>query len=339
MDIEDKIIQLFADVAWDKSMIVRGCGDDAAVLAGLDGYQLLTKDLFLEKVHFDLAYSKPVDVGAKSLLVNISDIHAMGGIPTVALVGCAIPKHYDFSIIEGIASGMRRIAAKYGIVIIGGDTTCSNTDLHISVTLVGNVAEERIKYITGATAGDVLLVSEPTGAAALGLDILQQGNNQRGEGYIKVAEQFIHAQHLPSINRDLAGFLAARADVTSITDISDGLVAESWRLARASDVVIELDFDCFEYFPAMRDYLAANKADNRYKLASYLQYILHGGEDYKVLYTVAGAKFEAFRKDYISQFAISPLVIGRVGRGSAAVYWCDDKKRSLIEPQGFSHFK
>ena len=156
--------------------VVLGIGDDAAAVIPTPGLQtLVTADMLVEGVHFDLAFTPPFELGRKSLAVNLSDIAAMGGIPRFALLSLAIPPGLSLEILDPFIAGFTSRAKEHGVTLIGGDTCSSRSGFVISVTLMGEQEPERIVRRSGAGGGDLLYVTGFVGDSALGLALLRQG--------------------------------------------------------------------------------------------------------------------------------------------------------------------
>lgn len=255
-----------------------GIGDDCAVFqsaAGCD--QLVCCDLMVEGTHFDPAYCSLADVGYKCLVVNLSDIAAMGGVPRQAVVGLALPgspEQYD-----PLVDGLVEAASRFGVTITGGDTVASPAGLSVSVTVLGEVASGTAVLRTGARPGDGIWVTGggggSVGDSALGLEILRNGGRITGAG-----ERTLATRHLRPEPRLAEGRLLAEHRLASaMIDISDGLLADLAHIVTGSGVGAEIDAGKIPLSDALVRHLSGTKADP-------LDFALTGGEDFELLFTV-----------------------------------------------------
>ena len=300
------INRLTKDIELKNASTLRSVGDDCAVIKyGDDMHTLVTTDMLMEGVHFDLTYIDLQHLGYKSAMVNISDIYAMNGTPRQMTVSLAISKRFSVEDLEAFYSGLRMACDKHGVDIVGGDTTSSLTGLAISITCIGEARKEDIVYRSGAKDTDLICVSGDLGAAYMGLQILErekavyyQQIRDIQQRYTDRAEQRKHIDAL-QFNPDFAGkeYLLerqlkpeARGDVlktlrdagvhiTSMMDISDGLSSELMHICKASDC------GCRVYEKNIPiDYQTAVTAEEfNMNLTTCA---LNGGEDYELLFTV-----------------------------------------------------
>ncbi len=279
----------------------RGIGDDCAVLRYPDKEVLVTTDMLMEGVHFDLTYTDLRHLGYKSAQVNISDIFAMNGIPRQLTISMAIGKRFSIEDMEEFYAGLKAACDRWGVDIIGGDTTSSYTGMAISVTCIGEAAANEIVYRDGAHDTDLICVSGDLGAAYMGLQLLereksvyyQQVDEARKRGDKHALEQLSHFQ--PDfagkeylLQRQLEGM--ARGDIierlrkagvrpTAMIDISDGLSSELIHICTQSHV------GCRIYEKNLPiDYQTAVMAEELNMNVTTCA--LNGGEDYELLFTV-----------------------------------------------------
>tara|TARA_Y100000589_G_C27132115_1_gene621020 strand:+ start:71 stop:1123 length:1053 start_codon:yes stop_codon:yes gene_type:complete len=273
-----------------------GVGDDAAVVDFGKTYSLVSKDLLVEGIHFDLAYAPLKHLGYKAVSVNVSDICAMNGNPTQIIIGLAISNRFTVEAIEELYGGIRLACEHYGVDLVGGDTTSSTSGLLISVTILGDVQKEDITYRRGAKKNDLVVCTGDLGAAYLGLQLLNRENEIFKEN--------------PKIQPDLSGYdyllrrqLKPEAPVkytkilkdlkiipTSMIDISDGLSSEVLHISKSSNVGITIHE---EKTPI--DYTAINLA-NEFNL-NPITCALSGGEDYELLFTMGQEHYDKLKKD------------------------------------------
>jgi thiamine-monophosphate kinase len=278
-----------------------GVGDDCAVLHYPDSEVLVTTDLLMEGVHFDLTYIDLKHLGYKSAMVNISDVFAMNGTPRQITVSMALSKRFTVEDMEEFYAGLRLACGKWNVDIVGGDTTSSYTGLAISITCIGEARKEDIVYRNGAKNTDLICVSGDLGAAYMGLQLLereksvyyQQVNEAKKKGDKKALEELAH------FSPDFAGkeYLLqrqlqteARGDIiqklreagirpTSMMDVSDGLSSELMHICKQSHVGCRI----FEKEIPI-DYQTAVMAEEMNMNVTTCA--LNGGEDYELLFTV-----------------------------------------------------
>ena len=279
-----------------------GVGDDCAVLHYPDSEVLVTTDMLMEGVHFDLTYIDLQHLGWKSAMVNISDIFAMNGTPRQMTVSLALSKRFTVEDMEQFYSGLRMACDKWGIDVVGGDTTSSYTGLAISITCIGEARKEDIVYRNGARETDLICVSGDLGAAYMGLQLLEREKTV----YYQMVEEAKRksgangsAASIPDIQPDFAGkeYLLqrqlkteARGDIiqrlreagirpTAMMDISDGLSSELMHICKQSNVGCRI----FEKQIPI-DYQTAVMAEELNMNVTTCA--LNGGEDYELLFTV-----------------------------------------------------
>ncbi len=273
-----------------------GVGDDCAVLHYPDSEVLVTTDMLMEGVHFDLTYIDLQHLGWKSAMVNISDIFAMNGIPRQMTVSLALSKRFTVEDMEQFYSGLRMACDKWGVDIVGGDTTSSFTGLAISITCIGEARKEDIIYRNGAKETDLICVSGDLGAAYMGLQLLER---EKSVYYQMVDEAKKNGKPVPDFQPDFAGkeYLLqrqlkteARGDIiqrlrdagirpTAMMDVSDGLSSELMHICKQSKVGCRI----FEKQIPI-DYQTAVMAEELNMNVTTCA--LNGGEDYELLFTV-----------------------------------------------------
>ena len=278
------------------SSTVKGIGDDAAVIDMGDKYQLVSTDLLVEGVHFDLSYMPLKHLGYKAVAINVSDICAMNGDAKQITLGLALSNRYTVEALEELYDGIKLACEHYGVDLVGGDTTSSTSGLMISVTVLGEVEKDKITYRSGAKANDLVVCTGDLGAAYLGLQILNREKEMFKEN--------------PTIQPDLTGNdyvlrrqlkpeaaikytrILKELDIvpTSMIDISDGLSSEALHLSKSSEVGITLHEDKIPV-----DYTAMNLA-NEFNM-NPIFCALSGGEDYELLFTIGQEHYEKLKKD------------------------------------------
>ena len=270
---------------------VKGVGDDAAVLDYKEKQVLVTTDLLLEGIHFDLTYVPLKHLGYKSAVVNFSDIYAMNGKPKQITVSLGISKRFSVEELEEFYSGLQLACDIYGVDIVGGDTSASLTGLCISITCIGEGEKEKIVTRSGAKDTDLVCVSGALGAAYMGLQLLEREKRVfKGEKEFTPdftgKEYLLERQLKPEARKDIIEKLAAANIVpTSMMDISDGLSSELMHICKQSNAGCRV---YEEHIPI--DYQTAVMAEEfNMNLTTCA---LNGGEDYELLFTVSIADHE-----------------------------------------------
>lgn len=269
-----------------------GVGDDAAVLSyPADKEVLVTTDLLLEGVHFDLTYVPFKHLGYKSAVVNFSDIYAMNGTPKQITVSLGISKRFSIEDMDELYAGIRLACQEYGVDIVGGDTSSSYTGLTISITCIGEVEKGKAVYRNGAKETDLICVSGDLGAAYMGLQLLEREKAVlRGSSDVQPdfagKEYLLERQLKPEARRDIIQKLAEEGiRPTSMMDVSDGLSSELMHICKQSKVGCRV---YEEHIPI--DYQTAVMAEEfNMNLTTCA---LNGGEDYELLFTVPIADHE-----------------------------------------------
>ncbi len=265
---------------------LRGVGDDAAVMHYESSNDVLvTTDLLLENVHFDLTYVPLKHLGYKSAVVNFSDIYAMNGTPRQITVSLGISRRFTVEHIEELYAGIRLACEVYGVDIVGGDTSASNQGLVISITCLGEAPRDKIVYRDGARPTDLICVSGDLGAAYMGLQLLERekvASAGRADFVPDFAgkEYLVERQLKPEARRDIIKELAeAGVKPTSMMDVSDGLSSELIHITSQSGVGCRVYEDRIPI-----DYQTAVMAEELNM--NLVTAALNGGEDYELLFTV-----------------------------------------------------
>jgi len=273
-----------------------GIGDDCAVLSyPADHKVLVTTDMLMEGVHFDLTYVPLKHLGYKAAMVNLSDIYAMNGTPRQLTVSLALSKRFCIEDIEDLYAGIRLACEQHGVDIVGGDTTSSLTGLAISITCIGEARKEDIVYRNGAKETNLICVTGDLGAAYMGLQLLEREKAVfKGEKEIQPdfagKEYLLERQLKPEARRDIIRKLAeAGVKPTAMMDISDGLSSELMHICTQSKVGCRI---YEEHLPI--DYQTAVMAEELNMNVTTCA--LNGGEDYELLFTIPIADHEKISK-------------------------------------------
>ncbi len=269
---------------------ITGVGDDAAVLEFNKKQVLVSTDLLVEGVHFDLSYMPLKHLGYKAVMVNLSDIYAMNGTATQITVSIAVSNRFPLEAIEELYAGIHLACKSYDIDLVGGDTTSSTKGLLISITAIGEIDKKDVVYRNGAKPNDLLVVSGDLGAAYLGLQVLEREKqvfqaNPNAQPDLENYTYLVERQLKPEARKDIPKLLKElEVTPTSMIDISDGLSSEIIHLCTQSKVGCNLFED---KIPLDQQVIATCE---EFKLDS-TTIALSGGEDYELLFTVDTADF------------------------------------------------
>ena len=280
------IDHLTKDLDLKHSSTKMGVGDDAAVLFEKDQHIVVTTDLLVEGVHFDLSYMPLKHLGYKAVVVNLSDVYAMNAVAKQITVSIAISNRFPLEAVEELYAGIKTAAKIYAIDVVGGDTTSSTKGLVISITAIGYAKEEDLVYRNGAKETDLLVVTGDLGAAYLGLQILEREKqvfnvNPNNQPNLEPYTYLIERQLKPEARKDIKKLLSDLAvKPTSMIDISDGLSSEILHLCKSSKVGCNVYEDKIPLDPQVISACEEFNMDST-------TIALSGGEDYELLFTVS----------------------------------------------------
>ena len=264
---------------------VYGIGDDAAVLDFKDNKCLVSTDLLIEGVHFDLSYVPLKHLGYKAVVVNLSDIYAMNAVATQVTISVAISNRFPVEALEELYAGIQLAAKIYNVDVVGGDTTSSKTGLMISVTAIGYEKDDKITYRKGAQENDLVVVTGDLGAAYLGLQVLEREKqvfevNPNAQPDLDAYAYLIERQLKPEARKDIPELLnKLGVKPTSMIDISDGLSSEALHICNKSEKGIVLFEEKLPLDPTVIN-TCEEFSINSTTVA------LNGGEDYELLFTI-----------------------------------------------------
>lgn len=311
---------------------VTSVGDDAAVMDfGPDKEVLVSTDMLLEGVHFDLTYTPLKHLGYKSAVVNFSDIYAMNGTPRQLVVGLGVSKRFTVEHLEALYAGLRTACEIYGVDLVGGDTTSSRSGLVIAATVIGDAPKATVVRRSGAKPTDLICVSGDLGAAYMGLQVLER-EKVASAGQKDFTPDFAGKEYLverqlkPEARKDIIRELAEAGIMpTSMIDVSDGLSSELLHICKASKVGCRVYEDRIPI-----DYQTAVMAEELNM--NLVTAAMNGGEDYELLFTVPLTAHEAVSKlkgirviGHISPEEQGCAMIGRNG------------EEIPLRAQGFNH--
>ena len=263
----------------------KGIGDDGAVLSFTKKKVVVSTDLLVEGVHFNLAYTPLKHLGYKAVMVNLSDINAMNAIGTQITVSIAVSNRFTLESLEELYSGIRLATKAYNIDLVGGDTTSSQSGLTISVTAIGEVDEKDIVYRNGAKQNDLLVVTGDLGSAYMGLKVLERENevfkvNPNNQPELDQYTYLVERQLKPESRRDIIKLLKdLEVKPTSMIDISDGLSSEIMHICSQSNVGCDLYEEKIPIDPQLISTCEEFNIDST-------TIALNGGEDYELLFTI-----------------------------------------------------
>ena len=273
---------------------LKGIGDDAAVLDFKDKKIVVSTDLLIEGVHFDLAYMPLKHLGYKSVVVNVSDICAMNAKPTQITVSVAVSNRFPLEALEELFAGITHAAKEYNVDVIGGDTTSSQKGLILSITALGEADAEEIVYRDGATQTDLLVVTGDVGSAYMGLQVLEREKqvflvNPNSQPDLDAYTYLIERQLKPEARKDVRTLLhALEIKPTSMIDISDGLSSEIIHLCKKSNVGCNVYEDKLPIDPQLINVCEEFNIDST-------TVAINGGEDYELLFTIKMDDFDKIK--------------------------------------------
>lgn len=326
------IKHLTSDLKIKNSSTIKGVGDDAAVIDSGNYFTLVTTDMLVEGVHFNMIYSPLKHLGYKAVTVNLSDIYAMGGKPEQITVALAISSKYTIEALEEFYLGMKIACEKYGVDLVGGDTTSSYSGLVISITAIGMVEKNQVIYRNGAKEKDLICVSGDLGAAFMGLKILEREMEVYKaspdiqpdlEGFDYILER----QLKPEPRKDVIEYLQSlEITPTAMIDISDGLASEIIHICSQSET------GCMIY----EEKLPIDHSTQETALELNIDpttCALNGGEDYELLFTISLNDYEKIKDSNLIS------VIGHITDKNAGYSLVTkDNKVHEIKAQGWNAF-
>jgi thiamine-monophosphate kinase len=273
---------------------LQGVGDDAAVMNFTEGHTVVTTDLMIEGIHFNLSYVPLKHLGYKSVLVNLSDVYAMNAYPTQITVSIAVSNRFPLEALEELYAGIKLACKNYKVDLVGGDTSSSSSGLIISVTAMGQVENEKITYRSGAQPNDLLIVSGDLGGAYMGLQVLEREKevfkvNPNNQPDLALYSYCIERQLKPEARKDIVELLEELAIVpNAMIDISDGLSSEILHLCKASEVGCDLYEEKLPCDPS------TSSTAEEFKMNS-ITALLNGGEDYELLMAIKTEDYDKIK--------------------------------------------
>lgn len=327
------IRHLTRNIEFQNASSILGVGDDAAVIDHLGRQTVITTDLLIEGVHFDLMYTPLKHLGYKSVVVNLSDVYAMNAIPTQITLSIGISNRFSVEALEEFYEGVYAACDRYGVDLIGGDTSSSQKGFIISVTAIGEIQPDKVVKRSGAQKGDLLCCSGDLGAAYLGLVFLEREKkifleNPNIQPDLEGEDYVIRRLLKPEARKDIIEFFEQQNILpTSMMDISDGLSSEILHICSQSGVSAVIHEDKLPISEASR--LAAYKFE-----LDPTALALSGGEDYELLFTLKQDDYEKITLNeqisvigYITDASQKPMIVTKGGN------------KHEITAQGWNAFK
>ncbi|MGN6509319.1 MAG: thiamine-phosphate kinase [Chitinophaga sp.] len=312
---------------------ILGVGDDAAIIDQFGKQTVITTDMLVEGIHFDLMYTPLKHLGYKSVIVNLSDVYAMNAVPTHITISLAFSNRFSLEALDEFYEGVYAACERYNVDLIGGDTTSSKKGFVISVTAIGEVAPDQFVKRSGAQKGDLLCVSGDLGAAYLGLTLLEREKqifleNPQVQPDLENQTYIIGRQLKPEARQDIIAFLAEKEiRPTSMMDVSDGLSSEILHICKQSNV------GCVLYEEKIPIHDQSRSMAMQFGLDP-TACALSGGEDYELLFTMKQEDYDKITLNeeiavigYITEPALGAHIITKGGN------------KHQITAQGWNAFK
>ncbi|MFN5026234.1 MAG: thiamine-phosphate kinase [Bacteroidota bacterium] len=323
---------LTAHIQLHHSSTVKGVGDDAAVIQHGETCTLVSTDMLLEGVHFDLSYFPLKHLGYKAVMVNLSDIYAMNATPEQITVSIGLSSKFSLEAVEELYSGILLACQKYKVDLVGGDTSTSRQGLCISITAIGKATPDEIVYRSGAKPNDLLCVSGDLGAAYIGYQLLEREkrvflSNPAAQPDLEGNDYILERQLKPEARKDIIDMLK-QYDLkpTSMIDISDGLASEVFHLCSKSGVGMNVFEDKIPIDAST--YQVAREMDLDPTVAA-----LNGGEDYELLFTIDQSDYDKVKNHP------EIVVIGHCTAASEGVHLISKSgNKHALKAQGWKAF-
>src|SRR5471030_201444 len=327
------INHLTKNIKLEQKSTLKGVGDDAAVLDFKGKKVLVSTDMLLEGIHFDLAYTPLKHLGYKAVQVNLSDIYAMNGTAAQVTVSIGISSKFPLEAVEELYEGIYLACEKYNVDLIGGDTTSSKQGLVISVTAIGYADEKDVTYRSGAEDGDLICVSGDLGGAYVGLQLLEREKliyleNPNIQPDLEGKDYIVERQLKPEARKDVIDLLKG-IDVkpTSMIDVSDGLASEILHICKQSNKGCNLYEDKIPLDPMTFETAREFNLDPTVCALS-------GGEDYELLFTVKQADYDKIKHD------VDISIIGHITEAAAGCHLVSKSGNvHELKAQGWNAFK
>ncbi|MCW3786051.1 thiamine-phosphate kinase [Plebeiibacterium sediminum] len=327
------IDHLTKDIEIKNDSTITGVGDDAAVLDYNNKQTVVTTDLLLQGIHFDLVYTPLKHLGYKAVVVNISDIYAMNATPKQIIVSIGISSRMSLEAVDQLYDGIKLACEKYNIDLVGGDTTTSLTGLTISITAIGEANKDDIVYRNGAKPNDLICITGDLGAAYMGLQLLERekrvhDKNNAVQPDLSGYDYILERQLKPEARKDIIEFLK-EIDVkpTSMIDLSDGLSSDIMQICKNSKTGCRIYENKIPIDHATS--LMAEELNMNPTVAA-----LNGGEDFELLFTISLQDYEKFSKET----ELKIYTIGHITEESKGKYLVTNGDQEIeLQAQGWNN--
>ena len=324
-DFIERLKNKFSRVKGPQSAIRVGIGDDCAVVQKNAKTDLvITADMLVEDIDFRLSWSKPEFIGHKALAISLSDVAAMGAKPVWAMLSIGVPaKIWRTNFVEKFYDGWFRLAKKFDVQLIGGDVSKTLGKIAIDSIVAGEVKKGKSVLRSGAKVGDSIFVTGKLGGAALGLSLLESGERYEKSKYKKL----LRRQLAPNSQTEIGIILGAKNLATAMIDLSDGLSSDLNHLCRESKVGAKIFADKIPF--EKNFHFPANSFDEK------LDYVLNGGEDFELLFTVSPKK----KIQLTNALENRPFFyIGEVTSNAEIIELIANEQSTILQSKGFRHF-
>jgi thiamine-monophosphate kinase len=327
------IDHLTENIVLKHSTSIKGVGDDAAIIDAGKDFLLVSTDMLVEGIHFDMAYTPLKHLGYKSVVVNLSDIYAMNGVPEQITVSLALSNRYSVEALEQIYDGINLACELYNVDLVGGDTTSSPKGLVISITAIGRCEKGKVALRSGAKPGDMICVTGNVGASYLGLQILEREKqifleNPGIQPELDSHEYLISRLLKPEARKDAVQYFEQNNIIpTSMIDVSDGLASELIHICKQSVTGAVIEESKVPIHPETEKLAIDFRLDP-------ITTALHGGEDYELLFTIDPSDYEAIK------YMPDVNIIGEILPAKEGVrLLTSGGSFHPITAQGWNHFK
>ncbi len=291
---EFRLIERLSRLMPNAPFVVEGIGDDCGVVRMGERLLLASSDMFIEDVHFRRDHILPSNIGWKAAASCISDVAAMGGTPTFCLVSIACPPSTDLQFVEQVYKGILSVLSRFGVVILGGDTTSSPQGLVIDMTVIGQTMGPHFLRRRGARNGDLLAITGWPGMSAAGFHALEHDHD---------APTLVAAHQQPRPRVREGQWLCARPSIHALIDVSDGLLQDAGHIAKASNLGVNIDSNGLPIHSDLDRYCQMHGLDAH-------SFVLTGGEDYELAFAMSPDQHERSLQDFHHEFRTELTIIG-----------------------------
>ncbi|HPU30994.1 MAG TPA: thiamine-phosphate kinase [Syntrophorhabdaceae bacterium] len=319
MDVkENHLIKLIKRFEKKSTDIIRGIGDDGAVVKLKEGKYVFTQDGLIEHIHFEFSFTKPYYIGKKAIYVNVSDILSMGALPLYFLVTIGIPEKLTSTEIMDVYRGISAAAREFHLIMLGGDTIATNSDFLIDVSMIGILKTNKYLGRDGAKEGDFIALTGHIGEGAYGLKVLKDGVGKEKKTLNRYIKRYIN----PRPPFELWNELIKTDVINAMIDISDGLIIDLERMMDESKKSAKI-------------FMERLPIPNILKRLSLEELALLGGEDFQLLFTFPKEKLSVIENIKRKGYVIS--IIGEVKKGRGVKLYENGKKKEILK-KGYEHF-